>query len=125
MTNKKCHTVRTIPNSCINIVESRKIDTPNTQICDSSLSWLGTGTSVKSGRVKLVFWAQIFSLSEMMQSCKCFPYVSKLSTLTYNWANSNIIKNAITLNIINVITISYMYFFIIQISIGSLYKIDL
>jgi hypothetical protein len=29
------------------------------------------------------------------------------------------------LNIINVITISYMYFFIIKISIGSFYKIDL
>ena len=124
MKNKKCHTVRTIPNSCINIVERGKIDTPNTQICDSSLSWLGTGTSVKSGWVKLVFWAQISSLSEMMQSCKCFPHVSKLSTLTYNGANSNI-KNAITLNIINVITISYMYFFIIKISIGSFYKIDL
>ena len=26
-----------------------KIDSPNTQIHDHSLSWLGTGTSVKSG----------------------------------------------------------------------------
>ena len=29
-----------------------KIDTPNTLLHDHSLSWLGTGTSIKSGRVK-------------------------------------------------------------------------
>ena len=37
------------------IVERRKVDTPNTQIHDSSLYWLGTGTSLKSGEAKLVF----------------------------------------------------------------------
>ena len=37
-------------------VEKDKIDTSNTQIHDRSLSWLGTGTSVKSGGVKLVLW---------------------------------------------------------------------
>ena len=31
------------------------IDTPNTQTHDRSLSWVGTGTSIKSGRVKLVY----------------------------------------------------------------------
>jgi hypothetical protein len=36
------------------IVVRDKNDTFNTQIHDSSLSWLGTGTSVKSGGVKLV-----------------------------------------------------------------------
>ena len=38
-------------NSKINvkIVERGKIDTPNTQIHDRSLSCLGTGTSIKSG----------------------------------------------------------------------------
>jgi hypothetical protein len=39
-------------------VEWGKIDTPNTQIYGRSLSWLGTGTSVKSGGVKLVLWTQ-------------------------------------------------------------------
>jgi hypothetical protein len=28
------------------IIERDKIDTPNTQIYDRSLSWLGTGTSI-------------------------------------------------------------------------------
>jgi hypothetical protein len=41
---------------------------------DYSLSWLGTGTSIKSGRVKLVLWTQTIPLSEMMQSCKYFPH---------------------------------------------------
>ena len=34
-----------------------KLDTTNTHIHDWSLSWLGTGTSVKSGGVKLLLWA--------------------------------------------------------------------
>jgi hypothetical protein len=38
----------------IKIVERGKIDTLNTQIYDRSLYWLGTGISIKSGRVKLV-----------------------------------------------------------------------
>jgi len=94
---KKYHTVRTIPKSNIKIVERSKLDTPNTQIHDHSLSWLGTGTSIKRGRVKLVLCAQTFPLSEMMRSCKCFSHVSKIPTLAYNWANTVIIKNAIIL----------------------------
>ena len=35
-------------------VERGKIDTPNTHTHESSLSWLGTDTSIKSGRVKIV-----------------------------------------------------------------------
>ena len=35
-----------------------KIDIPKTQIHDRSLSWHGTGTSINSGRVKLVLSAQ-------------------------------------------------------------------
>ena len=54
MKNKKYHTVGTIPQSNIKIVERAKIDTSNTQIHDSSFSWVGTGTSMESGRVKLV-----------------------------------------------------------------------
>ena len=96
----KYHTVRTIPKSNIKIVKRSKIDITNTQIHDGSCSWLGTGTSIKSGWIKLVVCAQTPPLSEMMPSCTCFPHVSKMSTLTYNRANSVIIKNAIILNII-------------------------
>jgi hypothetical protein len=39
---------------------SIKSGRPNTQIHDNSLSWLGTGTSIKSGRIKLVLWANRF-----------------------------------------------------------------
>ena len=39
------------------ISERGKIDTPNTQIHDQSLS-LGTDTSITSGGVKLVLWTQ-------------------------------------------------------------------
>ena len=58
------------------------------------------GTSIKSGRIKLVLWAQTFPLSEMMRSCKCLPRASEIPTFTYNWTNSVIIKNTIILNII-------------------------
>ena len=37
---------------------SVKIDTTNINIHDTSLSWLGTATSIKSGRVKLVLLEQ-------------------------------------------------------------------
>jgi len=47
MKNKKNHTVGTIQKSNIKIVERGKIDTLNTQIHDRSVSWLGTGTSIK------------------------------------------------------------------------------
>jgi hypothetical protein len=54
MENKKYDTVETIPKSNIKMTERGKIDTPNTQIHDRSLSWLGTGTSIKRGGVMLV-----------------------------------------------------------------------
>ena len=53
---------------------------PQTQIHDRLLSWLGTGTSIKSGGIKLVLWDQISPLSEMMRSCKYIPCVIKMST---------------------------------------------
>ena len=46
---KKYHTDRTFPKSNIKIVERDKMDTPDTQVHAHFLSWLGTGTSVKSG----------------------------------------------------------------------------
>ena len=54
MKTQKYYNVRTVPKSNRKIAERGKIDTPNTQIYDSSLSMLGTDTSIKSGRVKLV-----------------------------------------------------------------------
>ena len=42
--NKIYHTVRTFPKSNRKIVERGKIDTSSTQIHDSLLFWLGTGT---------------------------------------------------------------------------------
>jgi len=49
----------TIPKFNIKIVQRGKIDTPNTQIHDRSLPWLGRGTSIKSGGAKLVLCAQM------------------------------------------------------------------
>jgi hypothetical protein len=52
---QKCHTVRYVPKCPREIAERGKIETPNTyRIHDRSLFWLGTGISIKSGRVKLV-----------------------------------------------------------------------
>ena len=48
MGEKNDHTVETI----IKILEIGKIDTPNTHMHDSSLSWFGTGTTIKGCRVK-------------------------------------------------------------------------
>jgi len=45
--NNKYHPVGTILKSNVKIVEMGKIDTPNTQIYDRTLSWLGTDTSTK------------------------------------------------------------------------------
>jgi hypothetical protein len=49
MKTKKYHTVGTIPKSDIKIVERGKMDTPNTEMHNRSLSWLDTGTSIKNG----------------------------------------------------------------------------
>jgi len=58
MKGKKCHTVETVPKSKRKILERGKIDTPNTQIHDNSLSKFGTGTAIKNKVVKLVLWDQ-------------------------------------------------------------------
>jgi hypothetical protein len=47
--------VERIPTSNITTVERDKINTPNTKIRHRSFSWIGTGTSVKDGGVKLVW----------------------------------------------------------------------
>ena len=56
MKNIKYHTVGTVPKFNRKIQYRGKTDTPNTQIHDNSLSWLGTVTSIKDGEVKLVLW---------------------------------------------------------------------
>jgi hypothetical protein len=56
--NKKHHTVRTIQKSNIKIVERKKIDTPNIQINDRSLSPLSTDTPAKCGGAKPATWSK-------------------------------------------------------------------
>jgi hypothetical protein len=53
MKNFFFHIVGTIPKSNLKIVERGKIDTSNTHVHDSSLSWLCASTSIKSGGIKL------------------------------------------------------------------------
>ena len=83
----KYHSVGPIQKSNFKIVDSGKIDIPNTQILvhDSLLSWLGTDSSIQSGGVKLDLWVQTFHLSEIKKStkkcntCLTFLYVSNES----------------------------------------------
>ena len=49
MKNKNYHADRTISRPNTEFVERGKIGTPNTPIHERSLSWLGTGISIKSG----------------------------------------------------------------------------
>ena len=51
MENIKIPNVGKVPKSNRKIIERGKNDTPNTQIHDHSLSWLGTGTPKKRGWV--------------------------------------------------------------------------
>ena len=68
-----------------------EIDAPNTQIHDRSLSLLGTGSSIKSGGIKLVLWTKY--LSEIM---RCFPRVTKMPILMYTFANSYKVERRVT-----------------------------
>ena len=63
-------------NSKIKSIYRRKRQNKNFQIHDRSFSGLGTGTSIKSGGVKLVLLVPIFPLSEMMPSCKYLKHAS-------------------------------------------------
>lgn len=49
---------------------------------------------MKGGGVKLVLWTPTSHLVKMERSCKCFPPVSKIPTITNNQANNVIIRNA-------------------------------
>jgi len=52
--SKNYHTVGAAPKYNRTIIKRRKIDTPKIHIHDRSLSYLGTGTPIKSRGVKLV-----------------------------------------------------------------------
>ena len=64
------------------LVERGTIDAPNKQIHDCSFPLLDTGTSIRSGGVKLVLCTQTFLRTEMMWSCQRLPQLSKNATLT-------------------------------------------
>ena len=87
MKNKPYQTALTVPIANGQIKERGNVDTLNTQIHDSTLTCLGTGTSIKRGGVKLVLLAQTSPINPVMQ---VFQRVSKMSTLTHNWANLHI-----------------------------------
>jgi hypothetical protein len=53
-----------------------------------------------------------------------FPHVSKMQSLTYNWANSVILKNAVILNFIHNIFNFRDIEFVICIILISLKKVD-
>jgi hypothetical protein len=65
------------------------MDILSTHIHGKSLSWLSTGTSIKSDEVNLFGWAQTtMHHCERMRSCKCFLHVSKILTHTYSVVNN-------------------------------------
>ena len=53
------------------------------KIQDSTFTWHGTGTSIKTIGVKLVLGAKFPPLSKMIRPYKYFPHISKLPPLTY------------------------------------------
>ena len=72
---QKCHNKKKMP---LKQYQIYKINTHSAHMHNRSLSWFVTGTSIQSGGVKLVLWAQTFPLSEMMWPCKlkCFPHAN-------------------------------------------------
>ena len=62
---------QTDPKSNRIIVERDNIVYTNTQIHDRSLSWLGTGTSIKSGDVELVLWTQTQNTQNILIRINC------------------------------------------------------
>ena len=90
------YNVGIVPKSIRKIVETDPKSILLTHIHDRSLSWIGTGTSIKSGGVKLVLWTQTSILSDIKRSCKCFPHASKLSNPTYKWVTSVVVEKLYT-----------------------------
>ena len=98
--NNKYHSVGKVLKSNIKIAERGKIDTLTQKYM--TLTFLVCYMHLnKNGGVKPVLWAQTSHLTAMMRSCKCFPHVSIMPTLTYNWANSAIVQKDLILNIMH------------------------
>ena len=98
--NNKYHSVGKVLKSNIKIVKRGKINTLTHK--DMTLTFLACYRHLnENGGAKPVVWAQDSHLTAMMRSCKCFPHVSIMPTLTYNWANSAIIKKDLILNIMH------------------------
>ena len=57
-----------------------KNDTTTHIYMTAHFSWLGIGTSIKSGRVKLVLWTKSFPVDEIMWSGSVLSHVSKMPT---------------------------------------------
>ena len=79
----------------------RQIDTLNAQIHDRSLSWIGTGTSMKSGGVKLLNkWcgnAGVFDISVKCQPLQIYLYWL-INFVVCLWFFSVSVKRPKTLN---------------------------
>ena len=69
MKNKAYDTVGIVLKFNRKMVEKGNIDTHNTQMHDRSLSWVGRGTEINSGGVRLALWSQTFLISEAMLPC--------------------------------------------------------
>jgi hypothetical protein len=77
-TKQKYHTVRTVPKFNRNIVGTKAISIPLTQILDNSPSWLGTGNSIKCGGGKAIFMgAKLPFLVKWCGHFKHFPQEKK------------------------------------------------
>ena len=90
---KKFHTVWTATT-----FKRCQIDTPTTHIHDGSLCWLGTGTAITSGGVKLVLLCHIAPLSSSFYRCVILVFsfiklntilLSKDSFIFFNWLSLN------------------------------------
>jgi hypothetical protein len=107
---KKYHTVRTVPKSNREIVETETKSIPLTHM--RSLSWFCAVISIKSGGVLLVLWSQTCHFRELMLSWKCWCcHVSvdvvmqvystrrQIPTLTYTWVSNFAINERFNLKL--------------------------
>ena len=63
---------------------------PNTKLYVHPLLWPGTDTSIKCCGLQLDLIVQTSPLGEIIRSGNCFQHLSKMQTITYNRANSNV-----------------------------------
>ena len=66
-----------------------------------SVSWLAADTSIENnnGRLKLLLWAQIYPLSEMMRGhARVFVHVTIMANLTHNLVSNFVVNRAATLS---------------------------